>query len=279
LTIPAASLAETEERLLRMEQADRRPETRRSSFYGSDPMARRAVEVRGAEVERRLAVPADVFYSAEWLVPGVARPLGGGTLTEFVGMEQARRFQGAMARPFDRIQVALKPGFTARPGEELQIFRIVRQTSGLGWVAKPTGSATVVADEGESLVVEVNRQFAPIALGDHVRALPIFPLEPGQHPSDVTLGSASATLIEWGDPHQLQQYGDVAFLDVGANDGVAVGDEYVVAARTAQGFNSDIAGRLQVVGVGDDVSSARIIQQDGPVFSKGTEVFLARKMR
>ncbi len=93
------------------------------------------------------------------------------------------------------------------------------------------------------------------------------------------LGSLGATILEWGQPHQLQQFGDVAFLDVGARDGVSVGDEFVAATRVGSGISPNVAGRLQVVGVSEEVASARVIQQDGPVFATGLTVYLARKMR
>jgi LysM repeat protein len=251
----------------------------RTVFFGLNMGAGRQGQVRHDEPWEHMAVPPDVFYSAEWLVHGEELPTGQGRLRDFVNMPEARRFQGRMVRPFDRIQLDLEAGFTPSVGDELQVFRAVRRIDGLGWVSKPMGSLTVVEANGESVVGEVNRQFAPIALGDHVRPQPLFPLERGQKAAPVELGSMSATIVGWGELHQIQQFGDIAFLDVGATDGVAVGDEFIVAARADRAFSDNVAGRVQIVGVRESGSSARIVQQDGPVFRTGTVVYLAKKMR
>lgn len=282
LLIPASVMGTSgiEERISLIEQADSRaPAESRSVFYGADITSRRLVRVQVTEQPKLMAVSEDVFYSAEWLVPGEARPMGEGSLSAFVTMPSARRFQGYTARPFDRVSINLHEGFAPREGQELHVFRVVRMEPGAGWVVRPTGSLTVVKDEGGSIVGEVNRQFGPITLSDLVGSVPRFPLQPGDEAEPVPLGSMVATIVGWGDPHQLPQYGDIAFLDLGSRDGVSVGDEFVVAARTKDGFNDNIAGRLQVVRTEDGSSSARIIQMDGPVFSVGLEVFLAKKMR
>jgi hypothetical protein len=205
--------------------------------------------------------------------------MGDGGLRDFVAMPAARRFQGNIVRPFDRVSVDLVDGFSPAVGDEVQVFRVIRQDDRLGWVVKPTGSLTIVKTEGSSVVGEVNRQFHHILLGDRIRAAPHYPLQRGQLAQDAELGSLSATIIGWGTPQQLQQIGHVAFLDIGSNHGVAVGDEFIIAAETDQSFNDDIAGRLQIVGVDAEISSARIRTQDGPVFRVGTTVYLAKKMR
>lgn len=268
-----------EERAWRSEQADRKAPAGKSTAFRSEEANQRRNQVRSRDEDQRTALPQDAFYSAEWLVPGPSRPVGDGMLQDFVAMAGARRFQGATARPFDELEITVQEGFSPREGEELQVFRVVRQIEGLGWVVRPTGSVTVIRGEGGSVVGEVNRQFAPIALGDLVRPVPEFPLRPGQEAQDVEVGSLSATILEWGDPHQLQQFGDIAFLDVGARDGIAVGDEFVVAADRDGGVSPNVAGRLQVVGVSETVASARVLQQDGPVFDTGLTVHLAKKMR
>ena len=283
LLIPASVMgvnSDAEERIELVEQADaREPQPGRSVFYGTDLSSRRMVQVQEAEEPDHLAVAEGVFYSAEWLVPGTGRPTGSGSLGDFVVMPEARRFQGQTARPFDRVTLNLSEGFVPQVGQELQVFRVSREVPGLGWVMRPTGSVTVVKEQDGATIAEVNRNVAPMTLGDLIRPVPRFPLRPGDMAEDVELGSMVATIIGWGEPHQLPQYGDIAFLDLGSRDGVSAGDEFVVATRTADGFYDDLAGRLQVVSTSEDVSSARIIQMDGAVFSLGIEVFLDKKMR
>ena len=252
-------------------------EGRRTVFYGADAVG--AVQVQAGEVPLVLAVAEGVFYSAEWVEADASRPPSPGTLGNVVTTPEARRFQGSTARTFDRVTLNLSEGFSPQVGQQLQVYRVAQRVAGLGWVMRPTGSVTVVEHEDGATIARVDRTLAPMALGNMVRPMPTFPLRPGQEAQDVELGSQTARIVGWGEPHQLPQYGDVAFLNVGSRDGVSVGDEYVVATRTEDGSYDDQAGRLQVVSTGEDVSSARIVQMDGPVFSLNLEVFLAKKMR
>jgi hypothetical protein len=74
----------------------------------------------------------------------------------------------------------------------------------------------------------------------------------------------------------LSDLGHIAFLDLGSDDGVAVGDEFILygsAVPTAR------EGSLQVVGVSEGTSAARILSMSDDVFRQGVVVRLAKKMR
>jgi hypothetical protein len=74
---------------------------------------------------------------------------------------------------------------------------------------------------------------------------------------------------------ELNDLGHVAFLDLGSDDGIVMGDEFVL-------FSSVVGtreGALQVVGVTANTAAARITSMVDDVFHQGVVVRLANKMR
>jgi hypothetical protein len=86
-----------------------------------------------------------------------------------------------------------------------------------------------------------------------------------------------ATVIEFGQRRQVYGLKQVAILNKGSRDGVAIGDEYVTFF--GDGSTEEIMGRLRVVLTEEETSSAEIVTVLGPVFQVGTPVLLDRKMR
>ena len=74
----------------------------------------------------------------------------------------------------------------------------------------------------------------------------------------------------------MQSIGQVAFLDVGTDDGIALGDEFTLYNSS----DTDAAeGLLQVVGLADETSAARVMRMRDAVFEQGVVVRLTKKMR
>jgi len=69
----------------------------------------------------------------------------------------------------------------------------------------------------------------------------------------------------------------VAFLDLGADQGIVIGDEFEYLNPRA-GSNV-VEGRLQVVGVQPGIAAARGVEVDEAVFEQGIVVRLSKKMR
>ena len=86
-----------------------------------------------------------------------------------------------------------------------------------------------------------------------------------------------ATVIEFGELHQLYGLRQVVIMDKGSRDGVDIGDEYV--AFSGDGSTEEVVGSLRVVLTEEETSSAEIVTVVGAVFQVGTTVYLDRKMR
>ena len=131
---------------------------------------------------------------------------------------------------------------------------------------KPTGvlSVTRVAPNAvEGLVLEV---YDGVRMGDFVRPAPLYDLVPGQYP-DVVTNRTEATIIEFGQLRQVYGLKQVAMLNKGSRDGVAIGDEYVTFF--GDGSTEEIMGRIRAVLTEEETSSAEIVTVYRTCFPSG----------
>ena len=137
----------------------------------------------------------------------------------------------------------------------------------------PTGVLTVAAIDDGTVVGVVTKEYHRIQPGDLVRPLPAYAVTPGRVPQPVA-GGSEAMIMGLAGMQEISDLGHVAFLDLGADDGIDIGDEFVLysaAVGTAD-------GRLQVVGLSPNTSAARIVSMVDDVFRQGVVVRLARSM-
>jgi hypothetical protein len=174
------------------------------------------------------------------------------------------------------MRLNMEPGFRVRLGDQLQMYRPALVNRDLGVVLRPSGvlAVTRVAPNVvEGMVLEV---FGLVSVGDYVRTAPAWDIRPGQTAARVT-NRTEATVIEFGERHQVYGLRQVVILDEGSRDGVDIGDEYV--AFSGDGSTELVIGRLRVVLTEEETASAEIVTLQGPVFEIGTPIFLDRKMR
>ena len=168
---------------------------RRSRFY-RDPMA--SSVARRSNTRDEFWVARSSTWSVEWI--------GAASLeeVEFDGQIESIIEEGIArtAFPFTWVRLDLEPGFRARLGDDLQIFRPARVNPELGVVLRPVGvlSVTRVAPNAvEGMVEEV---YGLVRRGDFVRPAPAFDLRPGERPAMVT-NRTTANVIEFGEIHQF----------------------------------------------------------------------------
>jgi hypothetical protein len=88
-------------------------------------------------------------------------------------------------------------------------------------------------------------------------------------------GGSEAMIMGFEGQQTMAGIGNVAFLDLGSDDGISVGDEFVLfgdAIPTAR------EGALQVIGVSETTAAARVITMRDNVFRQGVVVRLSRAM-
>lgn len=214
-------------------------------------------------------ISADLANSAPWLIRLDETPESAGLIAGFARDGN----ENTTVRSFDRIRISMES--PARVGAHLQLFKQDRTIPEIGHVMIPTGVATVEAIGDGEVVAMVTKEYHLIEVGDMVRALPAFTPRPGVYAEEVG-GGAEAMIMGFSTSHVLTDIGHIAFLDLGSNDGIAIGDEF---ALYGQALPTDEEGTLQVIGVTDRMASARVTSMADNVFRQGVVVQLAKKMR
>ena len=239
----------------------------RTIFY-TDTASQRASVVSTQDLQY-VAVPADAVYSAPWLIGLEGDP-------EFSGVIDGFADRGARAstiRSFDRVRVSMPA--PARVGAILQIFRVDRTIEDVGQVVVPTGVLTVSTIGDGFVVAVITKEYHRIQPGDLVRPLPTYTPRAGVYAEEVA-GGSEAMVMGFVGVQVLSDLGHVAFLDLGSDDGVTIGDEFILYG---QAIPTSREGSLQVVGVTETIAAARILSMRDDVFAQGVVVRLAKKMR
>jgi len=192
-----------------------------------------------------------------------------GTVTGFGGGSETRITRES-ARRFDRLFVDLNG--SVAPGTRLQAYRVGPLVEGFGHVAEPTAVIEVQAMAGDRPVVEVVRVYGRLLEGDLIRAIDDYDLEPGVFPTRVADGN-SVTVVGYANAESYLE-GQGAYLFVPTPTDVSIGDEYEVRLPGS----GSAEGVFQIVHIGSDYSTARIINLRTAVFEQGVEATLSRKM-
>ncbi len=239
----------------------------RTVFFNDTSGVRRSqvLETRDSET---LVVSQDRAYSAPRLIGPEADPEHSGSIAGFA--ERGKR--ASTIRSFDRVRLEMSS--PARVGAYLQLFRVEGTIEDVGQVVIPTGVAQVETIGDGEVVAVVVKEYDRIQAGDFVGPLPAFDLRPGQQPSQVS-GGSEAMIMGFAGRQVLTDIGHVVFLDLGSEDGVRVGDEFVLYGEA---MPTSSEGHVQVIGVQGTVSSARVMSMRGDVFRQGVVLRLVRTM-
>lgn len=216
-----------------------------------------------------LAVSRDLVFSAPWLTYLENDPEHTGVLE---GSASGNN-RGNTVRSYERVRVAMER--PARVGEQLQIFTVDQEIKDVGRVVHPTGLITVSSVVDGGIIGVIIKEYGRIQPGDFVRPVPAYDLSTGEYADPVSGGSV-AMLMGFASRATVLNIGQIAFLDLGIDDGIAIGDEFTL-------YNSAdtdaVEGVLQVVGLTDETSAARVVAMRDAVFEKGVVVRLTKKMR
>ncbi len=183
---------------------------------------------------------------------------------------------------YGRIYVSHPDGEPPRPGDRFLLSRIERRVKGYGYVVRPTGIATVAAvheDVSTAVVIEL---FDRVRVGDQATMLRPFEMERGVFAEPVGSGPGGE-IVAFLDEQWVPAIGDIAFIDVGRDKGVVIGDEfelYVASRRSAGGLRlpEEQVATGRVVRVTEETATLRVIRLQHAAIAEGLPVRLVRKM-
>jgi hypothetical protein len=181
---------------------------------------------------------------------------------------------------FDEIAIDPPAQASYHVGDSLLIARIDRELDQWGGVVVPQGVVRVTAVQPNQVLGQVIMQFGRIRGG--CVALPLEPFkDPGLvRPAAVEQG-LEGRVISLRDNHVLASSLQVAFLDKGRADGVAMGDVFE-AFRPASGAvgerSEEVRVHLLIVHTREHSASALVIGMANPALTPDLPVRLIKKM-
>ncbi len=216
------------------------------------------------------------FYSAGFLTENQDLPWG--RVLGAVGKQTLRNLQASSsALLYAEIEVEAPSGATYLVGDSLLIAVLTRDVSGWGKIVKPSGIAVVTETTDRGALAQVVTQFGHIADGQV--ALPLEPfVDPGVVvPVPVENGMQGAIIVP-RDLGPIPGQQDILFIDVGRNDGVALGDVFAVLRTRGEGVAADTIGFMQIVHRRDQSASGILMWLQDIGIGAGLPVQLFRKM-
>jgi hypothetical protein len=245
-----------------------RPADQTRTIFYDDTETERATLAEAREVQY-LPVSSDAVYSAPWLIGLEGDPESDGYIAGFAD----RGARASSIRSFDQVSISMPA--PARVGARLQLYRVERVIDGVGQVVVPTGVVTVSTLGDGEVVGVVTKEYDRIQPGDLVRPLPSYAPQAGMYAQEVS-GGSEAMVMGFAGAHVLTDIGHIAFLDLGSDDGVVIGDEFILYGDA---IPTAMDGSLQVIGVTGTMAAARVLSMADNVFHQGVVVRRAKKMR
>jgi len=219
------------------------------------------------------------FYSAGFLTEGERLPWA-----EVIGNTKKPAISvladPTVAGMFEEIAIKSPPQASYHIGDSLLVARIDRELDPWGSVVVPQGVVRVTAVQPTQILAQVIMQFGRIRGG--CVALPIEPFkDPGEvRPAAVAQG-LEGRVISLRDNHVLASSLQVAFVDKGRADGVAMGDvfeAYRPASSEVGGASEEVRVQLLVVHTREHTASVLVIGMSNPALTPALPVRLIKKM-
>ncbi|MFQ6099166.1 MAG: LysM peptidoglycan-binding domain-containing protein [Armatimonadota bacterium] len=183
---------------------------------------------------------------------------------------------------YGRIYVSHPGGEPPEPGDRVLLSRIEQRVKPYGHIVRPTGIATIAAVHEDVSIAVVTDLFDRVQVGNQVTLLETFEMERGVFAQPVGTGPTGA-IVAFLDRQWVPSVEDIAFINIGRDQGVDVGDEfeiYVAGRRSGEGFRlpEEHVARGRVVRVTEGTATIRVIEQRHPAIAEGLPVRLVAKM-
>lgn len=229
-----------------------------------------------ADFHARFAVPYGLVYGADWLdQPGEGTsPLG--TLIGIYDAHAGRTPRGP-ARKGEKVLIARERDSPVKVGDLLQTFRPARKERRLGEVQRPSGILVATEVTDAEIRATVSAEFDRVWIGDLVRFAPDYAPREGVFPVPVE-SNVTAVVLGFPEERPVQGFGATVFLDVGVEEGIAVGDIFQGYVEEPGPLLGVETATLQVVFVSRTGSTARVIGVDHSGLGSGDLVRLVAKV-
>jgi len=225
------------------------------------------------------AVRAGEYYSAGFLTED--QPLTTGRIlanatTAMRGLVRTR----TSAQPFEEVVISPPDGTPLDSGALLLAFAYGPGVAGYGQMVEPTGLLRVTRSTPERTLARVERMFGRIVDGQYVMTLAPFAFDASGQPAPVENG-LEGSVLRLKDERQAPGLQTVLFLDKGADDGVRMGDVFMLYVEHDDGEGGRIVqdqGRAIVVSTRGRSSTAVLIEVYRQDVGPGSNARLVRRL-
>jgi hypothetical protein len=233
-----------------------------------------APTVRAGEV---IAAP---YVDREGGPRGPGRILKSGDIAGVAEMNERFLFQA-----YDRVFIAPPVGQVAAEGERYLTYKHGPILENQGQIIIPTGilEVTRAARTDTAAVAKIVRAFTEVSLTDRLIPLDTVGISTIVRPQRVVNGPSTVITWIYGEPVQPSVQNFVV-LGVGANEGVRMGDEFVIYKRAPRQERGELAdpeiliSKAQVVRSTPYGATAVIVGQEQPAIKEGMPARVIARM-
>lgn len=229
----------------------------RSRFYREAAPAREPT-VLSTETQRDAIIRPQEWMAAPWIADSTQIGVNG----RIVSPVDARNADDKLAQAFHPHD-ELYTSATGNVGDRLLVVRLVRSIKPYGMLVKPMGILRIDSVGGTTARASVIQQFADMKVNDLTLPMPAVPTLPTLEPRVVS-GGAGGRIIDFVDPQLLYGTTDLGFIDLGAGQGLRIGDEVVAylpqrqADKKADVLPEETVAQLRIIKVTDKTATVRI---------------------
>lgn len=259
------------------------PVSTRSRFYMpvTSDTASTATLITSESVSVPL-VQALEWLAAPWITESGQLPINGRVFKPADPRAESDRL-GQLFHPHDKLFLSTA-GSGMRQGDRLLVVRVTRDLAGIGSIVEPKGILTVDSVAANTAVATIVNQFGDLKVGDLTMPLPAVPPLPEDKLIEVA-GGPVGKVIEFLVDQPLNATTDYAFVNLGTNQGVTLGDELLAyvpehrpSATDSEKLSEQAVAKLRVIRVTDRTATVRITRMHNAALETGLPVRVARKV-
>jgi hypothetical protein len=255
----------------------------RTRFWNEPPPpnARREEDLKLTRLTPYAVTPGE-YWSAAWLEDSTAIGIRGRLIGLTDPVSQKDKLPQYL-HPFDEVLFGFLRGGELVLGDSMMVVTVGEHVGTFGRVIQPVALVRIDSVGENVAAAMVLRQYGKARVGDVLIAATELPRLDRARPEPVE-GGPEGRLIAWLEREQLYGTLDDAFIDVGAEQGVRIGDEFVayVPARRGPTQSMDLpsapVARLRVIKVMPNSATVRVDDASSTALQAGVRVQLVRKM-
>lgn len=222
------------------------------------------------------------YLAAPWLAQRSSLGVLG-SIVRIRGQGSDRDKISQSVHPNDRIFIRYRGRSRPEVGDSVLLVREGRRVGDWGRAYEPGGIGVVEEVSKDFALVVVGRQFGRLSPGDLV--IPLSPVPEIRGRAVPVEDGVRARIVGFLEEQPVYDTSDLAFVDLGEGDGVAIGDEFEVyqPERTSGWFGGTLHPEepiavVRVVRVDERTSTVRLIKLTRGALEVGLPVRLVGKM-